>query len=283
MGEHSFNDGEEIQNFKNFQKYQSFDNGILDIETINNEITGHGNMDTETTRNRSVDTETAGNTVPDSGSFDPEVRDTYYNFDQAIVPGTIDSRSFTHTEPDWQRVQEEASSVNYVDAVDSWNDGGESKPQNFFHVLLAFLVSIIAAVVMAVINIMVYNIEYISTIQFMLSIFPSVLLFTVFYNMTHKRKMKVREGVFLIIFNVILSYIMFVTVMAHNLQKEFSMISFWDAWKLVHVMKDIVEVQHLYYLHFGLIFVLPGVMGIIFGCLGIKGLLDEGTGRRRRY
>lgn len=280
MGNNTFDAEEESQKFKNFQKYQSFDNGILDIETINNEITKPGNLDTETTSNASVDAKTTSNTILDSGSFDSEIRDTTYNFDQAIVPGTIDSRSFTHTETDWQRIQEEASSVNYgnPDPADAWNDAGNRESQNFFQVLLAFLVSIIVAVVMAVINVMVYKIEYISTLQVMLSMFPAAFLFSVFYNMTHKRKMKVVEGVFLIICNVILSYIMFVAVMAHNLQKEFSTLSFWDAWKMAHVMKDIAETRRLYYLHFCLIFAIPSVLGIIFGGLGIKGLLD--TGRR---
>ncbi len=378
MGNHLLDGGDESQNFENFQEYPSFDNGILDLETMSSEIMGAetvnpgsmnsgsmnpGNMSAETMNPGNMNPENMNNGILDIGTidsggmnaeainsgienpatinsgttnsgtvspgimnpefvnpetmsprimnpefvnpetmspgimnpefvnpeipvqqtFDSGISDTSNNFEQAIVPGTIDSRSFTHTEVEWQKIQEGGATVDFVDATDTWDDYSEDKPRSFFRTLLAFFVSIIVAVVLALINVMLYDIEYISTMQFLMSMLPPAGMFTCFYYMINKRRMEVVEGMMLIVLNEIISYIMFQAVMAHNVQKIYPEISFQEAWRFVDVMKAISEMQRIYYLHFAIIFGVASLLGIAYGILGIKGLLDGVQGRRRRY
>ncbi|MDE6851910.1 MAG: hypothetical protein K2J67_05415 [Lachnospiraceae bacterium] len=265
MGNHFLDDGEESQNLKSFQEYPSFDNGILDHDILdngilNNKISNNGILDLE-----------------------PVIPDASHNHEQAMGSGTIDSRSFTHTEAEWERIQERATAVDYVDSTDSWNDYRERKTQNFFTVFLAILVSVIVAGVFVGINVMLYDIEYISTLQFLLSMLPPIALFTCFYYMTGKRAMAVVEGILLMVLNEIISYIMFHAVMAQNVQKIYPEITFMEAWDFVDIMKSVTEMQRIYYLHFAIIFGVASVMGIAYGIMGIKGLLDGERIRRNRY
>lgn len=318
MDNHLLDGGEESQNYKNFQEYPSFDNGILDNEILNNEISNNGILDLEVVNPESVNpvtlnaesvnsgsmdngildigtmdsgivnsgavnSGTMNSEIPVQQSFDPVIPDTSHSYEQAIVPGTIDSRSFTHTEAEWQQIQAGAAAVDYVDSTDSWDNYRERKPESFFRTFLAFFVSIIVAGAFAFINVMVYDIEYISTLQCLLCILPSAFMFTCFYYMTGRRAMAVVEGILLIVLNEILSYIMFHSVMVHNIQKIYPELSFKEAWQFVKIMKAIAEMQKVYYLHFAIIFGIASLLGIIYGIMGIRGLLDGVQGRRRRY
>lgn len=298
MENHLLDGGEESQNFESFQEYPSFDNGIMDIDImdngiINNQISNNGILDLETIipetvkpgtmNSRAIDIETINTEIPFQQTFDPGISETSNSFDQAIVSGTIDSRSFTHTEAEWQKIQAGEPTVNYVDATDSWDNYREEKPRNFFRTLLAFFVSIIVAGVLALINVMLYDIEYISTMQFLLSMLPPIGLFTCYYYMIGKRKMDVPEGLLLIVVNEILSYIMFHSVMAHNVQKVYPEISFQEAWRFVDVMKMVSDMKRIYYEHFAIIFGLASLIGIVYGLLGIMGMMEQYGVRRRRY
>ena len=353
MDNHLLDGGEESQNYKNFQEYPSFDNGILDLEVVNPESVNPVNLNAESVNSGSMDngildigtmdsgivnpgnenaetiysgfvypenmdsgivnpgngnaetvnsgfvypenvdsgsvnpgavnSGTMNSEIPVQQSFDPVIPDTSHSYEQAIVPGTIDSRSFTHTEAEWQQIQAGAAAVDYVDSTDSWDNYRERKPESFFRTFLAFFVSIIVAGAFAFINVMVYDIEYISTLQCLLCILPSAFMFTCFYYMTGRRAMAVVEGILLIVLNEILSYIMFHSVMVHNIQKIYPELSFKEAWQFVKIMKAIAEMQKVYYLHFAIIFGIASLLGIIYGIMGIRGLLDGVQGRRRRY
>lgn len=249
MGNHLLDGGEESKNFENFQEYPSFDNGILDLEPIIPETVNSG--------------------IPETSN----------NYEKAIVPGTIDSRSFTHTEAEWQRIQAGEPTVNYVDATDSWDNYREDKPQSFFRTLLAFFVSIIVAGIFVLINVKFYDIGHISTLQCMLSMLSPLMMFCSFYFITGKKELMVVEGLLLIVLNEIISYIMFRAVMVHNVQKIYPEFSSQEAWKFVEVMKTFPETQRIYYLHFVIIFGIASLLGIAIGSTAFKGLF----GRRRRY
>lgn len=252
--------------------------------TVNSEFVNPGTMDSGSMQSRAINSQTTNTEIPVQQSFDPGIPETSNNYEKAIVPGTIDSRSFTHTEAEWQRIQAGEPTVDYVDSTDSWDNYREDKPRSFFRTLLAFFVSVIVAGIFVLINVMFYDIEYISTLQFLLSILPPISLFCCFGIMTGKRDIIVVEGLLLIVLNEILSYIMFHSVMALNMKKIYPEFSFMEAWEFVNIMKAISETQRIFYLHFAIIFGSASVIGIIFGVSAIKGVLfDEYNGRRHRY
>lgn len=257
--------------------------GAVNSEFVNPGVANPGVVNSEFVNPATINSEIPNPEIPVQQTFDSGISDTSNGFEQAIVPGTIDSRSFTHTEAEWQRIQAGEPTVNYVDATDSWDDYREDKPRNFFRTLLAFFVSIIVAGVLALINVMVYDIEYISTMQCLLSMLPPIGLFTCYYYMIGKRRMDVPEGLLLIVVNEILSYIMFHSVMAHNVQNIYREISFSEAWRFVDAMKTISEMKRIYYLHFAIIFGIASLIGIVYGLLGIMGMMEQYGVRRRRY
>lgn len=162
MGNQIWDDRKESESFEEFQKYQSFD----PFEGFEDEIPDQKGKENSGLETEILEKKTLDRSVPLSQptSFAP-----------------IDSRSFTHTEADWQRIQEEEASVNYVEPAVSWYEKREKKPQNFFRVLLAFLVSLFASAIFVVVNVLVYKIEYFSTIQMMMTLLPQIALFYAFF------------------------------------------------------------------------------------------------------
>lgn len=209
----------------------------------------------------------------------------YQSFDS--MPRTtsfapIDSRSFTHTEADWQRIQEEEASVNYVEPTVTRYGKQEKKPQNFFRVLLAFLVSLFASAAFVVVNVLVYKIEYFSTIQMMMTLLPQIALFYAFY-FVNERYMTTVQGWVLILLNALLSFIMFYAVLAYNIQKEYPILTFQEAWRAADAMKHITESKKIYYIHFFTIFVFDSLVGIAFGLSGIRGYEWDWAKKRRSW
>lgn len=218
---------------------------------------------------------------------DLEMQDNIQNFEQPIMPETIDSRSFTHTAADWKRIQEEETNrVDFAEVSDSANlrdNYGADKTQIFFQVFFAFLVSIIIAVVFMLINVKFYNIEYISTLQFLMSMLPAVGLFYGFYYMTGKRKMTAPVAILLIVVNEFISYFMFHAVMVHGVREMYAELSYREAREFVKIMKTVTETKGFYYEHFAAIFGVSSLAGIVFGWYGIRGMLDAKARRRRRH
>ena len=270
------------------------DNGILDIETINNELMEQRNINTKPESSEVLNTETSMNSgtmnpsvsapaaiepvnpaMPEPAAMEPtnpvmpdfrdlEIQDNFQNFDQTIMPETIDSRSFTHTAEDWKRIQEEDKD-NYVDPADAGDDYIENKPQNFFQVFFAFLVSIIIAGVFVLINVIFYNIEYLSTLQWLMSMLPAMGLFYGFYYIAGRRNTTAVVGVLLLVLNEFISYFMFHAVMAHNLKEMYAELSYKEAWDFVNMIKMVTETRGLYYEHFFSIFGVNSLSGIVLG------------------
>lgn len=263
MGNQIWDDRKESESFEEFQKYQSFD----PFEGFEDEIPGQKSKE-----NSGLETE-----ILEKKTLD---RSTPLSQPTSFAP--IDSRSFTHTEADWQRIQEEEASVNYVEPAVSWYEKREKKPQNFFRVLLAFLVSLFASAIFVVINVLVYKIEYFSTIQMMMTLLPQIALFYAFY-FVNDRYMTTVQGWVLILYNAILSFLMFYAVLAYNIQKEYPVFTFQEAWRAADVMRHISGAKKMYYIHFFCIFVFDSLIGIPFGLSGIRGYEWDWAKKRRSW
>lgn len=193
----------------------------------------------------------------ENDNFNSDERDYGFDpFNNTTSSDVIDSRSFTQPINDWNHSEQGwARGTQYQSESykkESWNRSYVSRDNeaNPRRLLVAIIASIVTFIFLAAISLFVYDINYWSTGNMLVSVIPSVCMFSTFRRIN--LRINKLESVILFFLNCILLYLMFHAIMARGIQKLLPEIepSFWDCCKIVNAMRHTESLKEIYYTHF---------------------------------
>ena len=129
-----------------------------------------------------------------------------------------------------------STKFTYSSVTPQYDSSKKSLPK----ALGSFLISIICYIVVSIIVMNVYDIQYISSYQIALALMPTVALFVVFYKISNGTN--TTEAITLCLIDFILSYLLFYAVMANGIHKMYPTLTLKESWDSVdafrHINKD---------------------------------------------